>query len=221
MEMNTPTTYQVTISKEELSELPLAVYDGNVILVDNREDMLSAIQKIKQSPVIGFDTETKPSFRRGAYNKVSLLQLSSYTNCYLFRLNKIGFPAELVELLEDANITKIGLSIRDDFFNLNKIRKIRPAGFVDLQQYVKQCKIADNSLQRIYAILFGERISKSQRMTNWEADTLTPSQMNYAAMDAISCVKIYNFINEGRFIPESSPYYKKIDILDEQIQKTE
>ena len=125
---------------------------------------------------------------------------------------------ELVELLEDEKITKIGLSIRDDFFNLNKIRKINPAGFIDLQQYVKQYKIIDNSLQKIYAILFGEKISKSQRMTNWEAETLTSSQMSYAAMDALSCVRIYNHINKEKFVPEKSPYYRNVETQIEQLQ---
>ena len=106
---------------------------------------------------------------------------------------------------------KIGLSIHDDFKRLRKTTKFNPGGFVDLQSYVKAFNIADLSLQRIYAILFDERISKGQRLTNWEAEELTVAQQNYAAMDALACVKIYNYLNKGKFLPEESKYRKIIE----------
>lgn len=217
MELTESTNYQVSITKEELSMLPLATFDSPIVVVDKSSDVESAIEEIRKFPIIGFDTETKPSFSKGTRNKVSLVQISTDSNCYLFRLNKIGFKSELIKLLEDPKIIKIGLSIRDDFLNLKKLKNIKPDGFIDLQQYVKQFKIMDNSLQRIYAILFGERISKGQRMTNWEAPTLTQSQLNYAAFDAFACVKIYKYLKSGYFNPEQSDYFRKIVIIEDNL----
>lgn len=201
----------ITISKEELSTLPAAVYEGNIILVDTPDAAKKAAAKLKKERLIGFDTETKPSFKRGQSHQVSLLQLSTHTECYLFRLNHIGLTKEVKEILEDKNILKVGLSIHDDFHNLHKISSgFNPEGFVDLQQYVKQYLISDNSLARIYAIIFGKRISKGQRLTNWEAEELTSHQQAYAALDALSCIRIYDYLSEGRFDPSASPHLKEV-----------
>lgn len=212
--------FKVSISKEELSMLPLASFRGSVKVIEHKEDVASAIALLKQSPIVGFDTETKPSFRKGQTNRVSLMQLSTTSDCFLFRLNKIGLVPELIDFLEDESVLKVGLSIHDDFLNLNKLSKLVPQGFVDLQKYVKTVKIADNSLQRIYGILFDERISKSQRLTNWEAMKLTPSQQSYAALDAVACVKIYKYIHDGHFDPEESPYMHYIVYEDNNANET-
>ena len=160
--------------------------------------------------MIGFDTETKPSFKRGQSNKVALLQLATRSSCYLFRLNRIGIAEPIIRLLENESILKIGLSIHDDFHNLNKIREITPGGFIDLQQFVKKFMIADNSLSRIYGILFGQRISKGQRLTNWEAEELSLHQQGYAALDAQACIQIYDHLNSGKFNPQESPHLKDV-----------
>jgi ribonuclease D len=120
-----------------------------------------------------------------------------------------------MELLEDEHLLKVGLSIKDDFMNLNKLKELHPEGFVDLQSYVKQFGIADNSLQRIYGILFGERISKGQRLTNWEAEQLSEAQMQYAALDALACIKIYDYLSAGNFNPNTSEYLRPIIVEDE------
>lgn len=200
----------ITISKQELAELPMAAYAGNIVVVDTKEDADTAVASLRNESIIGFDTETKPSFKRGQMNHVSLLQLSSHNTCWLFRLNHIGMPESVKELLEDKNIIKIGLSIHDDFHNLRKICDLSPAGFVDLQSYVKNFNIADNSLARIYGILFGKRISKGQRLTNWEAQELTPSQQAYASLDALACIHIYDYLNNGNFDPAASIYLRDI-----------
>jgi len=211
----------VSISKEELASLPVASYNGKIIVADTKDAAEKAADALEKEPLIGFDTETKPSFRRGQSNNVSLLQLSSHTTCYLFRLNHIGgVPEKVKRILEDENITKIGLSIHDDFHNLNKICDLKPAGFIDLQQYVKKYLITDNSLSRIYAILFGHRISKGQRLTNWEAEELTQHQQNYAALDALACVKIYDYLNTNQFNPMYSRYLKEIAPEDETMATT-
>ena len=211
MSLNSQKAFKISISKEELSALPSAGYFGSVVVVENKEDAQAALPILRKSRIIGFDTETRPTFRRGHTNNVALMQLSTQTECFLFRLNKIGLMPEIVQLLEDPEKLKIGLSVHDDFNRLCKTTNFNPGGFIDLQSYVKAFNIADLSLQRIYAILFDERIAKGQRLTNWEAEELTEAQQNYAAMDALACVKIYNHLKNGKFLPEESKYRKIIE----------
>ena len=204
---------KVTISKQQLAELPAAQFKGEIKVIDKADDISEAVAELYKSDIIGFDTETRPTFKKGQSNNVSLLQLSTRKKCFLFRLNRIGLDSKLIELLQDPSQLKIGLSIHDDFHNLNKLSHLEPKGFIDLQSYVKQYRIADNSLTKIYAVIFGKRISKGQRLTNWEADTLTPPQKSYAALDALACVDIYDFISSGKFNPDDSPYL--VEILPE------
>ena len=170
----------LSINKTQLSALPQAHFKGEIRVVDHEQGIIEAIAELRKSNTIGFDTETGPSFRKGQINSVALVQLSTRSVCFLFRINITGLSQHIIDLLEDENILKIGLSVHDDFHNLNKITHISPKGFIDLQNYVKEYEIADNSLSRIYGIVFGERVSKGQRLTNWEAEYLTPSQQCYA-----------------------------------------
>lgn len=205
----TPEEYNksiVTISKEHLATLPPAEYKGKICVVDDSAKLEPAILDLNKSNVIGFDTETRPSFRKGMHYNVALIQLATNDTTYLFRTNKIGYPKELIDILQNPEKLKIGLSIHDDFLNLRKVVDFEPQGFVDLQPFVKEFKIADNSLSRLYGILFGERISKGQRLSNWEAEGLTEAQCIYAALDAYSCLKIYNYLNDNNFNPKTSPY---------------
>lgn len=142
--------------------------------------------------MLGIDTETRPSFKKGKTNKVALLQVATEDTCFLFRLNRIGVTEALKTLLEDTNVYKIGLSLKDDVMMLRKRANFTPGNFVDLQDIVKKVGIEDQSLQKIYANLFGAKISKGQQLTNWEADVLTDSQKLYAATDAWACIRIYN-----------------------------
>ncbi len=203
----------VSISKQELAVLPVAAFPGKIVMVDRPEKVSEAVSALCAEAVIGFDTETKPSFRRGHSNNVALLQLSTHTTCYLFRLNMIGMYPEVRRLLENPDIIKIGVSIHDDFHNLHKLYDMTPQGFIDLQSYVKDYDIIDNSLSRIYAILFGKRISKGQRLTNWEAPELTIHQQEYASLDAYACIQIYDHLNRYGFDPASSPYYHTLEEL--------
>lgn len=199
-------THHISIDKHELADLPCAGFRGSAVVIERDAQVKEAIDELEASRIIGFDTETKPSFRKGVTHFVSLLQLATPNRCFLFRLNKIGLDDRLVRLLENPDLLKVGLSIHDDFHNLSKIRPINPDGFVDLQHYVKEFHIADNSLARIHAILFGERISKGQRLTNWEAATLTTTQINYASLDAVACIRIYDYLKSGKFNPLESKY---------------
>lgn len=203
----------ITISKEELAALPAAPCKGNIILVDKPELVEEASRILSNEKLIGFDTETKPSFRRGQNHKVSLLQLSTHSTCFLFRLNRIGMPESVCHILENPDIVKVGLSIHDDFHNLNKLREIDYQGFIDLQNFVKDYYISDNSLSRIYGILFNQRISKGQRLSNWEAEELTHFQQCYAALDAFACIDIYEYLKSGNFSPDDSAYIRTKEAL--------
>lgn len=184
----------LTISREQMAELPLETFRGDIVVIDHMEEIREACSYLSFQSALGFDTETKPAFKRGQVNKVALIQLSTEEECFLFRLNKIGYPDELEAIMSDPGIKKIGLSLRDDFAAIRKRSRRKPENFIDLQGFVDQFGIEDNSLQKIYAILFGRKISKNQRVSNWEAEALTPAQQSYAAIDAWACLRIYNHL---------------------------
>lgn len=196
----------ISISKQQLAALPQAHFTGSIIVVDTPSAVESAVMQLRKADLIGFDTETRPSFKKGQTFNVALLQLSSHDVCYLFRLNRIGMPDSLRELLEDPTLTKVGLSIHDDFRNLRKTYDFEPAGFVELQTFVTRWNIIDKSLSKLYGILFGQRLSKSQRLSNWESEQLADAQQHYAALDAFACIQIFRHLNEGLFNPSESPY---------------
>lgn len=198
--------YIISIDKAALAELPTISYPAEITVVESAAEALAALRALATEKVVGFDTETRPSFHKGRTHKVALMQISTEDRCFLFRLNKIGICSELKAFLENPDIVKIGLSVHDDFSVLRRSGDINPEGFIDLQHTVKQYGITDISLQKIYAIIFGGRISKSQRLTNWEAETLTPAQQAYAALDAWACLKIYSYLKNGDFDPLASPY---------------
>ena len=183
--------YQSKIEKSDISTLPPCDITGEIIVIDRSEDVAAAIEDLKQCPLIGFDTETRPSFRRGEFNTISLLQLATEKRAYLFRLKKIGPNQLLKDLLESNDYLKVGLSVHDDFHSLNRWMPCRPNNFIELQRYVKAFGIEEMSLQKIYAIVFHKRISKRQQLSNWEAEELTPAQQQYAAIDAWACRNIY------------------------------
>lgn len=215
MKTDPQSEYNISISKAELAALPAARYVGNIHVINKSEEVIPALECLQRAEIVGFDTETRPSFKKGQTHIVSLMQLATYSDCFLFRLNKIGMPRELLKYLEDDAYTKIGLSLHDDFHNLQRLApELKPKGFIDLQDYVKRWRITDISLTKINAILFDHRISKSQRLTNWEADTLTAHQQSYAALDALACIKIYDYLRSGKFDPSQSRYIHT-DLPDE------
>lgn len=185
-----------TIDKEEVKEMPKAVFPGQIHIVDNPQEAERAVVYLKSCPILGIDSETRPSFTKGQSHKVALLQISSEEHCFLFRLNLTGLTLPVIMLLENPNVIKVGLSLRDDFMMLHKRAPFEQRACVELQEYVRTFGIQDKSLQKIYAILFGEKISKSQRLSNWEATELTIPQQQYAATDAWACLNIYNLLQE-------------------------
>ncbi|MGL5683052.1 MAG: 3'-5' exonuclease [Marinifilaceae bacterium] len=176
--------FRNTISKEEMEKLPQYVYEGEIMVINRVEEARIAVAEITQAKVVGFDTETKPSFQKGVINKVSLIQLATPEKVYLFRIHHCGFIPQLRKIFSDKNIIKVGVGIRDDIKALRRIAQFNPASFLDLQNYAPTVGIEDKSFSKLMAIIFGVRISKRQRVTNWEAPDLTEAQLRYAATDA-------------------------------------
>lgn len=202
--------YTISIDKQIINEMPRVTFPGNIHVISTIPQVKSAVNALLTTPVVGFDTETRPSFRRGECHKIALLQLSTDRDAFLFRLNKTGVSEPLRKFLENEHVIKVGLSTTDDFHQIAMVCDCNPAGFVELQQLVKKYSITDMSLQKIYAILFQQKISKGQQLTNWEATQLTEAQQQYAAIDAWACLRIYNHLQDGKFIPEQSPYWHEI-----------
>lgn len=174
------------IDNEKVLQLPLFQYNGEVVVVDTVANFNKIKPELFLDKILGFDTETKPTFKKGMANRtpVSLLQLSNASKTYLFRLNKIPLCDELVELLRSPEYTKVGVSIQNDIRSLRKLHPFEPAGFVDLQSVVARFGIKDMSLRKLAAIVLGCRISKAAQLSNWSAKNLTDKQIHYAATDA-------------------------------------
>ena len=190
--------FRANIEKSEISTMPTASVGGRIITIDPVAEADKAVKALSGEKLLGIDTETRPSFRKGLQYEVSLIQLSTADTCFLIRLNRTGIPDSLVSLLENKNIIKIGLSLHDDYQSLCRRRKFKAGGFLDLQQHVTKYGIEEKSLQKIFAIVFGQRISKSQQLTNWENDVLTDKQKLYAATDAWACLEIYNRLEQTK-----------------------
>lgn len=177
--------------KARIQQLPRALFEGRIEVVLSESEAAKAVDYLLKQPIIGIDTETRPSFRKGVKYYVSLLQVSSRDICFLFRLKHTGMCESIIRLLEDTTIPKIGLSLHDDIRLLHEVAHFQPGYFIELQDKVKDFGVEDLSLQKLFANFFGERISKGQRLTNWEADILSESQKRYAATDAWACILLY------------------------------
>lgn len=184
------------IEKAWLADKPRVTFDGIIEEIDTEEKAEKAMAVLSREKIVGFDTETRPSFTRGLVHKIALLQLSTDTCAYLIRLNRIGIPDCVAAFLSDPDIIKVGVSIKDDFSQLSGRRQFKPAGFIELQDVCGQMGIEEKGLQKMYGLLFGQRISKNQQLSNWEIDRLTESQRQYAAIDAWACLKIYGYLTE-------------------------
>ncbi len=189
--------FNSTITKEELALFPKVNFEGKITVVNTLTELEKAIDVLEKEDMIGFDTETKPSFVKGSGgNHTALMQLSTQYECFLIRLKKLGIPVILARFLSNNKIKKIGISLKDDFHILRKQSDFKPNGFVDLQSIIGEYGIEEKSLQKIYAIIFNKKISKSQQLSNWEADNLTVAQQEYAAIDAWACLQIYKKITD-------------------------
>lgn len=199
--------------KSIINSLPLVTFPGKIIEVLNEYEADRAVEYLLSCDVLGVDTETRPAFRKGNNHKVALLQVATRKECFLFRLNHLGLPKSLLRLLSNKQVPMVGLSWHDDLMSLHRREQFEPGWFIDIQDIIGNLGIVDKSLQKLYANLFGEKISKRQRLTNWEADVLTDRQKEYAAIDAWACIKLYDEIMnllatkeyELEVVPEEKP----------------
>ena len=180
-----------SFDKNLIAELPRVLFEGRIEVVQSESEARRAVRSLQREPLVGIDTETRPTFRKGPMNQVALLQMSTREICFLFRLNMIDLPEVVTQLLADEAVVKVGLSLHDDMMQLRRRRDFEPRAMVDIQPMAHSMGIADQSLQRLYANIFGKRISKGQQLSNWEADTLTEAQKRYAATDAWACIELY------------------------------
>ena len=199
--------------KSIINSLPLVTFPGKIIVVLNEYEADRAVEYLLSCDVLGVDTETRPAFRKGNNHKVALLQVATRKECFLFRLNHLGLPKSLLRLLSNKQVPMVGLSWHDDLMSLHRREQFEPGWFIDIQDIIGNLGIVDKSLQKLYANLFGEKISKRQRLPNWEADVLTDRQKEYAAIDAWACIKLYDEIMnllatkeyELEVVPEEKP----------------
>lgn len=188
------------ITHEDIQGLPLKAFEGDIHIVDDQNGCLDAIAELRKHTTLGFDTETKPTFKKGEYNHTALVQLSTLDNAYLFRLNVLGGQTDLYDLLEDPEITKLGISIDDDLKELSKIRRYTPGSFIDLNDVARDLEVAHMGVKKLAAVFLEYRISKSQQTSNWENENLTEAQQRYAATDAWICLAIYDKLTRQGYV---------------------
>ena len=180
--------------KKSIAQLPTVAFPGKTVVVMSESEAEKAVEFLLSQDILGVDTETRPSFKKGESHMVSLLQVSTGDICFLFRLNHIGITPAILRLLENKTVPMVGLSLHDDMLSLHKREAFRPGNFIDLQDLVGDLGIEDLSLQKLYANLFHQKISKRQRLTNWDSDVLNDKQKAYAALDAWACINLYKEI---------------------------
>ncbi len=205
--------------KNVIPALPKVAFQGRIFVITTPDEAAKAVDYLLSQPILGVDTETRPSFKKGQTYKVSLLQVSSHDTCFLFRLNLLGLPDALIRLLEDTTVPKIGLSLRDDILSLRKRKDFKYGKFIDLQRHVGELGVKDMSLQKLYANFFHEKISKTVRLSNWENDILTEKQKSYAATDAWACIMLYEELQRL----ENTGDYELVTVeedITEQIMET-
>ena len=190
--------------KKSIAELPTVTFPGKTVVVMSESEAEKAVDFLLSNDILGVDTETRPSFKKGESHMVSLLQVSTSNICFLFRLHHIGITPAILRLLENTTVPMVGLSLHDDMLSLHKRVGFTPGNFIDLQDLVGELGIEDLSLQKLYANLFHQKISKRQRLTNWDSDVLNDKQKAYAALDAWACINLYKEIlrlkNSGDYV---------------------
>ena len=214
-----PNTFPPHIAKTAIQDLPLTHFDGEVVVVDRPEQVAQAAAYLNQFTVLGVDTEARPSFKKGVHYPTALVQISTQERCYLFRLTHVGLPVEIAQILANPAICKVGLAFKDDINGLRRRRDFKPANCIDLQSIVCKYSIMDMGLQKIFAILFGKKISKSQQLTNWENSHLTPEQARYASTDAWATLLIYLTLQQTKPLSKKEVEALKLAEKEAQFQR--
>ncbi|PID93063.1 MAG: 3'-5' exonuclease [Bacteroidetes bacterium] len=189
--------YRKDITKEELDELALIQYEGPIVLIDTEATFDQCIAEIASSDMLGFDTETRPSFRKGKLYPTSLIQLATREKAWIVRVSRMGYPPALIDLLGNPDLMKIGTGLQDDIRRMRADFRFEPGGFLDLQDYVEAFQIGVKGLKKMSGIVLGKRISKAQQVSNWDADLLSEPQLRYAATDAWICLEIYHALRNA------------------------
>ena len=205
MENDTPN--KIKISKEIIATLPIETFPGKIVVIDNERDADNAVLQLNNERIIGFDTETRPTFKKGKSNHVALIQLSTHDTCYLFRINRIGFTPAIKNLLENESLLKVGISLKDDFCMLSRLNggQFIPRNFIELQKFVKKYNIEDQSLQKSMSIVIGKKISKGNDYPTGKPDHLYRKSTTLCSDRCLGCIKIYEVLKSGKF---KSPIYK-------------
>ena len=214
-----PNTFAQHIDKAAIQTLPITFFEGEVIVVDKPEMVADAAAYLRQHTVLGVDTEARPSFKRGVHYPTALVQITTLERCYLFRLTHVGMPVEIAEIFANPDICKVGLAFKDDITGLRRRRDFKPANCVDLQSMVCKYGIMELGLQKIFAIIFGKKISKSQQLTNWENSHLTPEQARYASTDAWATLSIYLALQQVKPLSKRAVEALKRAEKEKQIQR--
>lgn len=188
------------ITNSDIQALPLVSFEGDIHLIEDEEACFEALSILRSERILGFDTETKPTFTKGEYHETALVQLSTLHDAYLFRLNKMGYPRALFDLFEEEKILKLGISIDDDLKSLKKLRTYTPNSFIDMNDVAKDLGVQHMGVKKLAAIFLEYRISKNQQTSNWENETLTAAQQKYAATDAWICLAIYDKLNRQGYL---------------------
>lgn len=200
--------------KSMINQLPVTQFEGRIIVVISPGETRRAVDYLLSQPILGVDTETRPSFKKGSQYNVALLQVATHDVCFLFRLNQTGMTPALIRLLEDTTVPKVGLSWHDDILSLKRRADFTPGYFIDLQNLVGQLGVEDRSLQKLYANFFHQKIQKRQQLSNWERDVLDDKQKLYAATDAWACIMLYE-----ELIRLEKTHDYELDIIDDGIQE--
>ena len=214
-----PNTFAQHIDKAAIQTLPVTFFEGEVIVVDKPEMVADAAAYLRQHTVLGVDTEARPSFKRGVHYPTALVQIATLERCYLFRLTHVGLPVEIADIFANPDICKVGLAFKDDITGLRRRRDFKPANCVDLQSMVCKYGIMELGLQKIFAIIFGKKISKSQQLTNWENSHLTPEQARYASTDAWATLSIYLALQQVKPLSKRAVEALKRAEKEKQIQR--
>ena len=193
-------TFPLSITKEAIAELPLIKFDGQIHVINNHKEMFRAIKKLKEQGIVGFDTEKKPTFKKGQYHPTALIQLSTATEVFLFRINKIGLHDDLIMLFESDKIAKIGVGMRADVMELKRIRTFTQNNCIDLNDLMPTLGVEKIGIRNLVAIILEKRVSKNQQVSNWENAELTRSQQQYAATDAWVCYEMYVLLIKKGYI---------------------
>ena len=192
--------FPLSITKAEVMELPLAAFEGKVVIAQQEDQIVRALEEINQFDVVGFDTEARPTFKKGQIRNISLIQVATNEKVYLIRVMESGLTDELLAFLENEHLLKVGIGLNDDYNLLNRMRPFIPRGFLDLNKEVAELGAESIGARNLAAMILGIRISKSAQTSNWENQSLTQKQVRYAATDAWICLEIFKQLREWGYM---------------------